>query len=188
MPTNYVEAARWYLKAAEKGDAYSQKRLGFMYETGQGVQTDLTEAAKWYRTAKDNGLPLTQRDLYRVLYKDQTPQWRFRDNPTVRGKSYASDGGVTIQLYPVDNKPRFLLVGLLFNFEPEEHQLKRSFVVTTTNNDFVCGDPSFSIFNHTEDETLVLLTFDNTAGWNVDKEYRLHGLSQSSSFTPTEDK
>jgi hypothetical protein len=45
---NYVEALKWYLKAADQGDYRSQKSLGAMYEFGRGVPEDYVQAYKWY--------------------------------------------------------------------------------------------------------------------------------------------
>ena len=52
---NYTEAARWYRKAAEQGDADAQYNLGFSYNLGLGVSQDYTEAVKWYRKAAEQG-------------------------------------------------------------------------------------------------------------------------------------
>jgi TPR repeat protein len=52
---DYAEAAKWYRKAAEQGDAKGQSQLAFLYDLGQGVQRDYAEAAKWYRLAADQG-------------------------------------------------------------------------------------------------------------------------------------
>jgi TPR repeat protein len=45
---NYVEAVKWYLKAAEQGDYRSQKSLGVFYEAGKGVPKDYVQAYKWH--------------------------------------------------------------------------------------------------------------------------------------------
>ena len=44
-----------YRKAAERGDADAQYRLGNAYYFGDGVPTDHAEAAKWYRMAGEQG-------------------------------------------------------------------------------------------------------------------------------------
>ena len=51
VPQNYVEAANWYRKAADRGYADAQVRLGEMLSIGQGIPRDDTEAANWYRKA-----------------------------------------------------------------------------------------------------------------------------------------
>ena len=52
---DYTEAAKWYRKAAEQGDADAQNNLGLCYERGQGVPEDYEEAVKWYRKAAAQG-------------------------------------------------------------------------------------------------------------------------------------
>jgi len=52
---DYVEALKWFRRAAEQGHAGAQSNLGFMYDTGDGVPQDYAEAAKWYHHAADNG-------------------------------------------------------------------------------------------------------------------------------------
>ena len=48
------------VRLAERGDAQAQTRLGFMFETGQGVPQNYTEAAYWYRRAAEQGDPNAQ--------------------------------------------------------------------------------------------------------------------------------
>ena len=50
-----AEALKWYLKAADQGDATAEIALGALYNNGQGVPNDYTEAARWYRKAADQG-------------------------------------------------------------------------------------------------------------------------------------
>jgi uncharacterized protein len=66
------EAARWWHKAAEQGDADAQCELGGMYEAfhlpgmpndvGNFVAEDYAEAARWYRKAADQGMSKLRRD------------------------------------------------------------------------------------------------------------------------------
>jgi TPR repeat protein len=42
-------------RAARKGDAAAQLRLGEMYDLGDGVPQDYTEAVKWYRLSAEQG-------------------------------------------------------------------------------------------------------------------------------------
>ncbi len=47
---DYVEALKWYRKAAEQGDGYSMCAIGSIYYGGgHGVKQDDVEAMKWYR-------------------------------------------------------------------------------------------------------------------------------------------
>ena len=52
---DYKEAAKWYLKAAEKGHAQAQYKMGIMYTLGKGVYKDRVEAAKWFGKAAQQG-------------------------------------------------------------------------------------------------------------------------------------
>jgi len=49
------EAASWFRKAAEAGNADAMLQLGQMCEEGRGVPIDLQQAAAWYRKAADTG-------------------------------------------------------------------------------------------------------------------------------------
>jgi TPR repeat protein len=52
----YTRAQFIYLhELAPIGDKYAQYMLGFMYEHGVGVSTDLVEASAWYRLAAERG-------------------------------------------------------------------------------------------------------------------------------------
>lgn len=55
MPLNYVEAVKWFRKAAEQGHAEAQFELGGKYFTSEGVPEDNVEAYTWYLLAKANG-------------------------------------------------------------------------------------------------------------------------------------
>jgi hypothetical protein len=44
-----VEAARWYRKAADQGDAGALYNLGIMFEQGLGVAQSEVEAARLFR-------------------------------------------------------------------------------------------------------------------------------------------
>jgi len=48
---NYVEAVKWWRRAAEQGYAGAQFSLGTMYEKGNGVARDFVEAHMWYLVA-----------------------------------------------------------------------------------------------------------------------------------------
>ena len=51
------------IKAAARGDAVAQYKLGAMYDTGQGVPQDYAEALKWYRLSADQGDAMAQFNL-----------------------------------------------------------------------------------------------------------------------------
>eukprot|EP00729_Bicosta_minor_P001971 gene1971-biopygen6029 len=53
---DHVEAAKWYRKSAEAGNADAQFNLGTMYDNGEGVEQDHVEAVKWLRKSAEAGL------------------------------------------------------------------------------------------------------------------------------------
>ena len=59
----YIEAVKWYRKAANLGHADAQNDLGVCYHNGNGVTKDLIEAVKWFRKAADQGLAYAQYSL-----------------------------------------------------------------------------------------------------------------------------
>ena len=52
---DYIQAMRWYRKAADKGDTSAMLKIGGLYENGLGVKQDHIEAMRWYRKAADKG-------------------------------------------------------------------------------------------------------------------------------------
>ena len=55
VPKDYVEAARWYRLAADRGHGMAQNNLGWVYQQGTGVPKDEVEAERWYRKSADQG-------------------------------------------------------------------------------------------------------------------------------------
>lgn len=55
MPTDPVQQAAWYRKAADQGDALAQSKLGWLYATGHGVPQDYGQAVAWFRKAAEQG-------------------------------------------------------------------------------------------------------------------------------------
>jgi len=60
---SYIEAVKWFRKAAEQGYAEAQNNLGYCYEYGQGVEKNLAEAVSWYRKAAEQGHAAAQTNL-----------------------------------------------------------------------------------------------------------------------------
>jgi hypothetical protein len=46
-----AEAARWFRRAAEQGEAAAQQNLGVMYANGDGVPRDFVTAHQWLSLA-----------------------------------------------------------------------------------------------------------------------------------------
>jgi TPR repeat protein len=55
LPREYTEAANWFRKAAEQGNAVAQKNLGVMYGKGYGVPQSDAEAYVWASIATISG-------------------------------------------------------------------------------------------------------------------------------------
>jgi TPR repeat protein len=51
VPKDPAQAARWYRKAADQGDATAQSNLAFMYAIGRGVPKDYVQAHMWSNLA-----------------------------------------------------------------------------------------------------------------------------------------
>jgi TPR repeat protein len=51
VPQDSAEAARWYRKAADQGEAVGQFNLGGMYAEGQGVPQEYVTAHMWLNLA-----------------------------------------------------------------------------------------------------------------------------------------
>ena len=62
-----VEAAKWYRKSADQGEAHAQNGLGFLYQLGRGVPQSFTEAVGWYRKSVEQGNPSGQSNLAKML-------------------------------------------------------------------------------------------------------------------------
>jgi uncharacterized protein len=54
-PKDLVQAAAWYRKAAEQGNAIAQLKLGSFYGLGDGVPKDFVSAYMWMNLAAGQG-------------------------------------------------------------------------------------------------------------------------------------
>lgn len=70
------EAAAWYQKAAEQGDAEAQRMLAIAYLFGNGVERNMEAAGKWFLKAADQGDAPAQRELGKI-YGDQ---WKYQES------------------------------------------------------------------------------------------------------------
>ncbi len=52
---DFLEASKWFLKAANQGHVLSQFYLGWLYQNGKGVQQDYIQAIYWYKKAAEQG-------------------------------------------------------------------------------------------------------------------------------------
>jgi len=60
---NDKEAAKWYLRAAEQGNAKAQLGIAILYESGSGVKKSKEDAIYWYRLAAAQGEQMAQTAL-----------------------------------------------------------------------------------------------------------------------------
>ena len=70
VPLSYTQAAVWYRKAADQGNAEAQFQLGHLYYYGQGVEHDYTQSRYWTRQAALQGHEQALRELKRREYRD----------------------------------------------------------------------------------------------------------------------
>ena len=63
---DYVEAFKWYSKAAEQGYVQAQFELGKCHEQGKGVRQDAEEALEWYSIAAEQGHAEAQETLEKM--------------------------------------------------------------------------------------------------------------------------
>jgi TPR repeat protein len=55
LAADYQQAASWYRKAADQGNAAAQIHLADLYRDGRGVTRDMPQAVTWYRKAAESG-------------------------------------------------------------------------------------------------------------------------------------
>ena len=57
------QAAYWYEKAADAGNPWAQKQIGFLYQAGIGVPADAVRAVHWYQLAAAGGVVSAKTNL-----------------------------------------------------------------------------------------------------------------------------
>jgi TPR repeat protein len=68
IPQDCAQAATWYRKAGEQGNAAAQNNLGCYYRDGQGVSRDYAQAIVWFRKATDQNRADAQANLGYLYY------------------------------------------------------------------------------------------------------------------------
>ncbi len=115
VPHDYKEAAKYFLKAAQQGEANAQFRLSYMYEHGMGVEQNYTMALYWFRKFSVQGPKFEQNRIkehdlkllsqislgdprgqceYGDIYKDQ-----FNYREAIKWYSKAAEQGFADALY-----------------------------------------------------------------------------------------
>ena len=67
MAKDYVLAASWYRRAAERGHQEAQADMGYAYLNGRGVAKNERIAADWYRKAARQGNARAYYELGRMF-------------------------------------------------------------------------------------------------------------------------
>jgi TPR repeat protein len=70
---DYQQAAFWFGKSAEKGNAMAQERLGYLYMAGLGMDKDKVKAYAWLKMATD-GKYSQATDELKSVEKELTPE------------------------------------------------------------------------------------------------------------------
>lgn len=89
MPQSHAEAAKWYLRAAQQGQALAQYDLGQRYNLGVGVPADRVEGLKWLMLAAAQGQPdaaKLRRKVEKELTSAQVAEARHRADAFSPGK------------------------------------------------------------------------------------------------------
>ena len=60
IPEDPVEAFKYHLREAERGDKVHQYNLGICYDTGSGTERDEKKAFEWYKKAAEQGMAEAQ--------------------------------------------------------------------------------------------------------------------------------
>ncbi len=66
---NFEEALKWYMKAAEQGDASALNNLGCMYLVGDGVEEDTEKAFKLFHKSAEIGNDSSQYNVGLMIHE-----------------------------------------------------------------------------------------------------------------------
>ena len=66
---DYMEAAKWYRKAAEQEIASALNNLGVMYQNGKGMTEDYIQSYAWYNLAVSSGSDVARKNRDKISEK-----------------------------------------------------------------------------------------------------------------------
>jgi TPR repeat protein len=91
---DYAQAVALWRADAEKGDAYSQFRLGIMYDVGMGVTKDEARSLAWLSKASEQGFDRAQVRMGRQLLMrgKQAEATPYFQKAADRGNSWGEQG------------------------------------------------------------------------------------------------
>lgn len=137
--SDLVQAAAWYLLAAQSGNAWAQNNLGVLYGRGAGVPKDLQQAVHWYAMAAAQGHGWAQANLawayqYGIageLDIDKAVYWLTKSAEGGLTAAQARLGVLLMQRAAGDDDraaaAAWLARAAARNFAPGEYYLGRSF-------------------------------------------------------------
>ncbi|MEQ9562394.1 MAG: tetratricopeptide repeat protein, partial [Woeseiaceae bacterium] len=70
-----AESIAWLRLSADQGHSGAQYRLGFLYDTGDGVAEDNAEAMRWYLLAANQGNSIAQNNLGALYFSGEGPEF-----------------------------------------------------------------------------------------------------------------
>ena len=73
---NYKESAKWFAKAAAKGDVISQFYMGVCYCNGQGVDKNYSKSVEWFSKASDNNMDDAKEHL-KNFKENSAGEWEY---------------------------------------------------------------------------------------------------------------
>jgi TPR repeat protein len=73
VPQNYVEAVKWFRKAAEQGLAEAQFALGLKYDKGEGTPKNFINSYVWLSVASAKGNEKAKKYI-EIISSEMTPQ------------------------------------------------------------------------------------------------------------------
>lgn len=68
LKKDYVEAERWYRRAANQGEPYAQASLGILFRFGKGVPQDLAQAHMWFSLAANRTTGADRESILELLH------------------------------------------------------------------------------------------------------------------------
>jgi uncharacterized protein len=91
---NYVEAAKWFKRAAEQGDASGQYRFSRMLMLGRGIERNFKDGCKWCKLAAEQGVAFAQNFIGEAyFYGDWSINVKQNFQEAIRWWKLAADQG-----------------------------------------------------------------------------------------------
>lgn len=109
------EAAKWYARAADRGNSTAMVRLGILHQDGNGVPKDETAAANLYRKAADDGSSSGMHNLAMLLDRGHGVDRRDPEQ------------AASLMLQAIDLGDQFSIKEMAQNSRKWSHEFRRAF-------------------------------------------------------------